>query len=75
MEEIIVYSIGLCSASVCARNDMSIEQITNEINKRHPTGLNHGWKFAEGEKFAQGNDNPCLCNTNALTHKHYLFHC
>ena len=75
MKEITVYAIGLCSASICASNNATIEEITEKINQDHPTGLDHGWEFAKGESFRQGNSNPCPCNINPDTHKHYLFHC
>jgi len=74
MRKFTVYSIGLCFASVCARNDMSIEQITEKLNKEHPTGLDHGWELSK-ENFRDGTPNKCPCNVHPETRKHYLFHC
>jgi len=75
MKNVIMYSQGLVSASVCADNSLSVEDVTAEINKTNPTGLDHGWQFADGENFQDGNANPCPCNHYADSRKHYLFHC
>jgi hypothetical protein len=75
MKNIQVYSIGLCNLSVCALKDISIEEITEEINKEHPTGLNHGWTFSDHDTFGDGTAMPCPCDTDPETRKHYLFNC
>jgi len=70
-DEFTIYSWGICSASVCS----SLPQL--EVERRmaqEMTGVGP-WLFARGESFATGEPNPSLCNHNAKTHKHYLFHC
>ncbi|MCE5225358.1 MAG: hypothetical protein LLG05_05800 [Porphyromonadaceae bacterium] len=75
MEDVIVYSIGIMSVSICANNNLTIDEITDELNNRNPTGLDHGWEFAKDENFNEGKSNPCKCNHYPKTRKHYLFHC
>jgi hypothetical protein len=68
-----VYSIGLVHISVCS--SLSLEETLEMANIEHPTGLNHGWIFSPDAKFASGHDNPCPCNYEPETHKHYLLNC
>ena len=71
LDEFRIYATGLCSASVCS----SLPQ--REVERRmagEMTGVGP-WLFAHGEKFATGQPNPCPCNKQPETHKHFLFHC
>lgn len=75
MEKVIIYSQGLISMSVCAEKDLTVEEITEEVNAQNPTGISSDWAYAEGENFNSGETNPCLCNQHPDKRKHYLFHC
>lgn len=75
MKKVEVYSIGPCYLSVCAENEVSIKEITEQVNQEHPTGLNHGWKLSKKAAFLDGTDMPCPCDRHSETRKHYLFNC
>lgn len=75
MEKVIPYSIGLFSASVCADNSLSPEDVEKEFNKLNPAGTTNGWMLSEDTHFRQGNTNPCPCEDYPETRKHYLFDC
>ena len=69
-----VYSIGLCSASVCAPNAMSVGEVTVWLNQHHPTGIGSQWGLSDDKRFATGHPHPNPCNTHS-GRTHYLFHC
>lgn len=71
--EFTVYSVGLCFASVCT--SLPLKEATRRLNVEHPTGTRNEWKPSEDATFHSGEPNPCPCNTNPGTHKHYLFVC
>lgn len=76
MEKIQIYSVGACSASACVDNSCSIEEVAAELNRQYPTGILNDWAPSMDEYFADGvNTNPCPCQTNPETRKHYLFNC
>jgi len=69
-----IYKIGLCCASVCST--LSLEETTERLNVEHPTGITSRWEPSKDATFADGKSpNPCPCNQNPTTHKHYLFNC
>jgi len=68
----IVYSHGLCYASVCAPADMSIELIERSANLQVPTGVGP-WKLVD-ESFTTGETNPHDCERGPA-HLHYLLAC
>ena len=70
-EEFIIYATGLVSASVCS--SLSKREVELKM-AQEMTGVGP-WRFARSEKFSGGEPNPCPCNKNPKTHKHYLFHC
>ena len=70
--DFIVYSIGLCCASICS--NLPTEDVGAELNRQHPTGISSRWTLAQ-EKFRTGEDNPHPCERYPSTHKHYLFTC
>jgi hypothetical protein len=74
-EKVIPYSIGLLSASVCAINSLTPEEVEAEFNRVSPSGTENGWKISEDKHFRQGNPNPCPCEQFPETRKHYLFNC
>jgi len=70
--DFVIYAEGVCTASVCSSLPMA------EVQKRmraHDTGISSPWEWAEAEDFATGHPNPCPCNKQPDTHRHYLFHC
>lgn len=75
MEDVIIYSTGIVACSVCASNDLSPEQVEEEVNRISPTGISSNWRISEEETFKDGIPNPCPCEQNPETRKHYLLHC
>ena len=73
-EELIVYGNGLVECSVCT-NVTDEKRIVELVNMKNPTGLSHGWIISKDPKFLSGESNPCPCNQNPKTHKHYLMMC
>lgn len=71
---IVPYNVGLCFASVCAPRDASIEEIEAEVDRQHPTGLDHGWRLSREAYFQGGQSNPCTCNDDP-TRTHWLLDC
>ena len=70
--EFVVYSEGLCFASVCS--SLGAERTAHRMRSESPSGTENGWCLAN-EAFASGEPNPCPCNHYPKTHKHYLFEC
>ena len=75
MDKVIPYSIGILSASVCANNKLSPQEVEKEFNKVSPSGTTNGWKISDDTHFLQGKPNPCPCDKFPETRKHYLFGC
>lgn len=78
-EAFVVYSEGLCMASVCS--SLPFEEVCKRMSIRH-TGLDWGWTpstdktFRDGGKPSDaGKPNPCPCDRYPETHTHYLFSC
>ena len=71
---VMVYSFGLCYASVCAPKDMEGEKVAEEADYVHPTGLDHGWSVSDDKNFRSGETNPCECNHEA-DRRHWLLSC
>lgn len=67
------YNLGLVCASVCS--SLSLKEISKRLNLEYPTGIKSDWRFSNSKTFLSGHTNPCHCNTNPKTHKHYLFSC
>ena len=65
------YSMGLVYASICT--SLPLDEATQRLNLEYPTGVGP-WEKA-GKPFKTGEPNPCSCNKNPQTHKHYLFEC
>jgi hypothetical protein len=72
MNEIDIYSNGICYCSVCS-NINDINELTKLVNIKNPTGILSKWKLAN-EYFKEGQKNPHICNKDN-TKKHYLFAC
>ncbi len=75
MEKVIAYSLGMFTASVCAVNDLTPQEVQDEFNRISPSGTENGWVLSEDTHFRQGNTNPCPCDKFPETRKHYLFNC
>lgn len=72
MADFTIYSSGLVYCSVCS--SLTLEETTARLNTEQPTGIASPWALAD-EPFKGGEPNPCPCNSNPETHKHYLFVC
>lgn len=72
MKDFEVYSNGLIHCSVCS--SLSLEETVRRTNLENPTGTSSKWEL-HNEKFRTGQPNPCPCNDNPETHKHYLMVC
>lgn len=59
-EDVVIYSSGLCYCSVCADANIELSQLTESVNRQHPTGIKSDWELAE-ESFSTGEPNPCEC--------------
>ena len=73
--DIITYSIGITSCSVCADNNLSIEEIVAYINETEPTEIDSKWEVSKDKKFKSGEANPCECDKFPNERKHYLLNC
>ena len=74
MEDVIPSAMGLCCASVCARNDLTIEEVTKALNRDSPAGTTLSWSLSKDATFKGGEPNPCRCNSDS-DRLHYLFNC
>ena len=72
-KKINIYAVGICYASVCAHESVSIEKIGEALNAQYPTGAESRWIHC-AEKFKDGSDNPHNCEKSE-DYKHYLFNC
>ena len=73
LPEFVAYKVGICNASICT--SLPIEEALERLNEQHLTGIASQWVLSEDEHFATGQTNPCPCNENPDTHKHYLCGC
>lgn len=71
---VIVYSVGICAASVCAINDADADEVAAAVNAAAPTGISSKWEVSD-EAFATGEPNPCPCNGRPESRRHWLLHC
>lgn len=76
MEQLIIYSKGLVSVSVCAVNELTPEQVEEMTNIEYPTGISSKWHISEDKTFKDGvSTNPCPCEEYPTKRKHYLLNC
>lgn len=73
-ERVIVYGRGIVSASACAVDGTTREEIEAAVNARYPTGISSRWTLANESHFATGEPMPCPCNS-APGRQHWLLHC
>lgn len=74
-EEIEVYAIGMCYMSVCAPVEFTVDDIELIVNMRHPTSMDRKWMLSADAVYVYDRPNPCPCDANPLTKKHYLLDC
>jgi hypothetical protein len=74
MKNIEIISMGICSASICADEKLSVKEITNLLNESYPTGISSKWALSKDKTFRTGEKMPCSCEKNK-DRKHYLFNC
>lgn len=72
--DVIAYSIGICSASVCVRKGLGRPDIETWMNLFHSTGIGSMWEITD-DNFSNGDPNPCSCNIYPDSREHYLLHC
>ena len=75
MSKVLPYSIGIFTASVCADNSLTPEEVEKQFNIVSPSGTTNGWKISEDTHFREGGTNPCPCDKFPDEKKHYLFNC
>lgn len=73
-KRVVIYSTGVCHCSVCAPGDMPIEEIVEQVNDRHPTGIESRWEHSSDSTFHGGAPNPCQCDLDGAR-MHYLMVC
>lgn len=71
--ELVVYSMGMCHASVCALAGLSAVEVAEQVNVNRPTGIMSPWSVVE-EFFADGTPNPGPCSDDAAR-RHWLLTC
>jgi len=75
MEPVIIYRNGIVACSVCAKKDLSIKEITKQVNALNPTMSSSNWKLSKDKTFKGGEPNPCPCNEYPDNRVYYLFNC
>ena len=68
--EFMVYSEGLLYAWVCS--PLHHSEVESRMASR-PCGTRHGWTLSDHSELASGESNPCPCEDDPETRKHYLF--
>jgi hypothetical protein len=68
---VVAIAEGLCYKTMCAINGTDKEEI---LLAAGIAGTRRGWQFADNEKFATGEPNPCPCNELA-NRTHWLLSC
>ena len=70
-EDFVVYGEGLIYASVCS--SLAQDEVVARMHRRL-CGTHAGWGLSD-KAFKTGEPNPCPCDNQPETHKHYLFEC
>lgn len=74
-ERVVVYSAGLCQASVCAPAVLTGEQVAALTQEQDPSGTIGGWQLDESPVFAGSQPNPSPCNQHEGERRHWLLSC
>ncbi len=69
-----IYSVGFVALSVCHPTNMNVDEVTDYVNQKHPTGLDHGWFPSTDETFATGEPQPGPCEQDPQR-IHRLYNC
>jgi hypothetical protein len=73
-EGVVMYSMGLCMASVCAPGHLDAEQVADAANIERPTGISSRWRVSDDPQFRTGQTNPCPCEQDS-SRRHWLLSC
>jgi hypothetical protein len=71
MDDVDILNVGICSIQVCVDNDLSDQQILNNLNRTYPSGTTNGWMQVERKIEGQ---TPVPCNTHQ-TRTHFIINC
>lgn len=71
--DVVCYCVGIVNASVCAPLDLAPNEVADEVNRQHPTGVGP-WKISEEETFHTGQPHPCGCDV-VEGRQHWLLSC
>jgi hypothetical protein len=74
MDKIILYSIGICHLSICAKKYTKKSDIEKFANAGHPTGIKSKWRISKNKSFKSGVPMPCQCTIHP-DRKHWLLVC
>lgn len=75
LEQAVVYANGLVHCSVCVPASWDTAKVESVINVINPTGIHSRWSVSGDSTFKDGKPNPCSCNNQPSTRKHYLMVC
>lgn len=75
MSEVVIYSLGIVAASVCAPSDMDRDEIERQVNLESPTGIESSWAISDDETFADGTANGSPCEQKPDVRRHWLLKC
>lgn len=73
--EVVVYSQGLISCSVCAPAQLTAEEVAAAVNVVNPTGISSEWKVSSDTTFKTGHPMPSACDKEPETLRHWLLEC
>lgn len=73
-DNLTIYSMGLCCASICASKELTREEIEDGLNLAAPTGITSQWAISDDPTFADGQPNPCQCEADP-DRQHWLANC
>lgn len=68
---VIVYKMGLVTASVCAPADMPPEEVAASVTAQE----SGSWHISEDKTFRTGEPMPAPCDQLPETRKHWLLEC
>ncbi len=71
-----IYTSGLCYCSVCAPEDMTVEEIEKSVNAQSPTGIESKWKISPDKFFKDDTViNGGIVECHNGTTRHWLLSC
>lgn len=69
----VAYNVGICMASACAPKNLPREEVEDQVNAEHPTGIRSRWTIAD-EDFQDGTPNGAVCHDDP-DRVHWLLSC